>query len=202
MNQVWLSILTTALTVLTSLLVTFIFNKVSGLPKQIRDQKKADLKAKEKLAEENSARDERITKLEEAVSHYPEYRAQSLKIQDQLQCADNAIVDLCKEIRDDVVANREMLDTRLKDLERREKNSLRAKILSEYRLYTDEVKNPMQAWSEMEHHSFFQLVEDYESLGGNDYVHGTILPAMNELDIIPMSDLEALKNLYNSRQVK
>jgi hypothetical protein len=81
-------------------------------------------------------------------------------------------------------------------------NPYTAKILTEYRLYTDEVKNPMQAWSEMEHHSFFQLVEDYESLGGNDYVHGTILPAMNELDIIPMSDLDALKDLYNSRQVK
>ena len=123
-------------------------------------------------------------------------------MQNQLQCADNAIVDLCKEIKDDVVANREMLDTRLKALERREKNSLRAKILNEYRLYTDEHKNPMLAWSEMEHHSFFQLVEDYESLGGNDYVHGTLLPAMNELDIIPMSDLGALKELYNSRQAK
>ena len=202
MDQVWLSILTTAITVLTSLLVTFIFNKVSGLPKQIRDQKKADLKAKEKLAEENAARDERIAKLEEAVSHYPEYRAQSIEIQDRLQCADNDIVDLCKEIKEDVISTREMLDSRLKALERREKNSLRAKILSEYRLYTNEFKNPMQAWSEMEHHAFFQLVEDYESLGGNDYVHGTILPAMNELDVIPMSDLGALKELYNSRQEK
>lgn len=202
MDQVWLSILTTAITVLTSLLVTFIFNKVSGLPKQIRDQKNADLKAKEKLAEENAARDERIAKLEEAVSHYPEYRAQSIEIQDRLQCADNDIVDLCKEIKEDVISTREMLDSRLKALERREKNSLRAKILSEYRLYTNEFKNPMQAWSEMEHHAFFQLVEDYESLGGNDYVHGTILPAMNELDVIPMSDLCALKELYNSRQEK
>jgi hypothetical protein len=52
----------------------------------------------------------------------------------------------------------------------------------------------------MEHHSFFKLVEDYESLGGNDYVHGTILPAMNELDVIPMDDLIGLKKLYESRK--
>ena len=51
----------------------------------------------------------------------------------------------------------------------------------------------------MEHHSFFKLVEDYESLGGNDYVHSTVLPAMNELDVIPMSDLDKLKELYQSR---
>ena len=92
-----------------------------------------------------------------------------------------------------------MLDDRLKSLESREKNSLRAKILNEYRLYTDEHKNPKQAWTEMEHHSFFKLVEDYESLGGNDYVHNTVLPAMNELDIIPMADLAAIKALYDSR---
>ena len=83
----------------------------------------------------------------------------------------------------------------------KEKNALRAKILDEYRLYTDERKNPMKAWSEMEHHSFFKLVEDYESLGGNDYVHGTIIPAMNELDVISMSDSDRLKELYQSRSI-
>ena len=51
----------------------------------------------------------------------------------------------------------------------------------------------------MEHHSFFKLVEDYESLGGNDYVHSTVLPAMNELDVISMSDSDKLKELYQSR---
>jgi hypothetical protein len=54
----------------------------------------------------------------------------------------------------------------------------------------------------MEHHSFFKLVEDYESLGGNDYVHGTIIPAMNELDVIPMDRLSKIKELYDSRTTK
>lgn len=202
MNQVWLSIITTAGTVFASLLVTFVFNKVSGLPKQISDQKKADIKAKEKLAEENAERDERIAKLEKAVAKYPEYRAQSIEMQNQLTAKDTAIIKLCEEIREDVKSNREVLDNRLNSLESREKNALRAKILEEYRLYTDEARNPMQAWSEMEHHSFFELVKDYEALGGNDYVHKVILPAMNELDIIPVTNLNKLKELYNSRQVK
>ena len=142
----------------------------------------------------------RIAKVEEAIGHYPEYRAQSLKIQAQLEQTDKNILEVCDSIKNAVIANGEVLDKRLGDLEKREKNSLRAKILNEYRLYTDERKNPMQAWSEMEHHSFFKLVEDYESLGGNDYVHGTILPAMNELDVISMDDLDALKELYQSRR--
>jgi len=187
--------------VIASLAATLIFNKLTGLPKTIKDQKVKEKQEKDQLNERLDTIEDRLSTVEEAISHYPEYRNQSIQMQQQLQNSDAAIVDLCRQIKDEVTANREILNSRLSSLERREKNSLRAKILNEYRLYTDEVKNPMQAWSEMEHHSFFQLVEDYESLGGNDYVHGTILPAMNELDVIPMTDLEALKKLYSSRNV-
>lgn len=191
MDQLWLSIITTACTVLASLVVTFIFNKIAGLPKEINKQKKEHQK---KIAELEA----RLETVEEAVSHYPEYRAQSLRIQRELQCKDESILSVCEKIE----KIGQKLDERLIELERREKNSLRAKILNEYRLYTDERKNPMQAWTEMEHHSFFKLVEDYESLGGNDYVHGTIIPAMNELDVIPMDRLSKIKELYDSRIVK
>lgn len=54
----------------------------------------------------------------------------------------------------------------------------------------------------MEHHSFFKLVGDYEDLGGNDYVHYTILPAMNELDVIPMADEVGLTQLFESRRIR
>ena len=221
MNPILAAIITTACTVAKSLLVTFIFNKLSGVPKKLKDEKTAreqkikdlenensnlvtkvetlDTTIRELIATKTAELNLRLSATEEAVSHYPEYRAQSIAMQNQLKEADNAIVELCKEIRDDVVANRQLLDARLSNLESREKNSLRAKILNEYRLYTDERKNPMKAWTEMEHHSFFKLVEDYEDLGGNDYVHKTILPAMNELDVIPMSQLEQIKDLYDSR---
>lgn len=201
MDQIWTTVITTACTVLVSLVVTLIFNKVIGLPKELKKQKAAEQARLAEIDTKVADLSSRLDTVEEAVSHYPEYRSQSLEIQRQLQEADTSIVDLCREIKDDVVANRQLLNERLACLEHREKNSLRAKILNEYRLYTDEYKNPLQAWSEMEHHSFFKLVEDYESLGGNDYVHGTILPAMNELDVIPMDDLRGLKKLYESRKV-
>ena len=191
MDGIWTAVISTAVTVFVSLLVTFIFNKVSGMPAEIKKQKKEQQQKITNL-------ETRIETVEEAVSHYPEYRAQSLKIQRELQCKDESILSVCEKIE----KIGQKLDDRLIELERREKNSLRAKILNEYRLYTDERKNPMKAWTEMEHHSFFKLVEDYESLGGNDYVHGTILPAMNELDVIPMDRLTKIKELYDSRTIK
>ena len=191
MDGIWTAVISTAVTVFVSLLVTFIFNKVSGMPAEIKKQKKEQQQKITNL-------ETRIETVEEAVSHYPEYRAQSLKIQRELQCKDESILSVCEKIE----KIGQKLDDRLIELERREKNSLRAKILNEYRLYTNERKNPMKDWTEMEHHSFFKLVEDYESLGGNDYVHGTILPAMNELDVIPMDRLTKIKELYDSRIIK
>lgn len=199
MNPFLESGIVAAVTCLASLLVTFIFNKVAGIPKELKKQREADRKRVETLEETVEKMEERLAKVEEAVGHYPEYRAQSLQIQTQLKQTDNHILEVCDSIKSAVIANGERIDKRLVDLERREKNALRAKILDEYRLYTDERKNPMKAWSEMEHHSFFKLVEDYESLGGNDYVHKTIVPAMNELDVISMSDSDKLKELYQSR---
>ena len=199
MNSFLESGIVAAVTCLASLLVTFIFNKVAGIPKELKKQREADRKRIANIEETIEKMEERLAKVEEAVGHYPEYRAQSLQIQSQLKQADNHILEVCDSIKSAVIANGERIDKRLGDLEKREKNALRAKILDEYRLYTDERKNPMKAWSEMEHHSFFKLVEDYESLGGNDYVHRTIVPAMNELDVISMSDSDALKELYQSR---
>ena len=199
MNSFLESGIVAAVTCLASLLVTFIFNKVAGIPKELKKQREADRKRIANIEETIEKMEERLAKVEEAVGHYPEYRAQSLQIQSQLKQADNHILEVCDSIKSAVIANGENLDKRLDDLERRERNSLRAKILDEYRLYTDERKNPKQAWTEMEHHSFFKLVEDYESLGGNDYVHSTVLPAMNELDVIPMTDSDKLKELYQSR---
>lgn len=195
----WLS---TIGTILLSLTVTFLFNQFVGLPKKFKTAREAEIKEKENLMEENRKRDRRLDKIEEVVDNLPKYRAQSLKIQQELQCADTTILDLCSEIKDDVVRNRVIVLEKLERLENREKNALRSKIVAEYRLYTDDYKNPMLAWSEMESHSFWKLVEDYEALGGNDYVHGTVIPAMHELRVINMDDLDALTELYASRRAR
>lgn len=202
MDQLWAAVITTVCTVFASLLVTFIFNKVAGLPKELKKQRETERMEKEKHLAEDAERDRRIKALEDSVNKYPAYREQSLQIQQQLKQSDVNILEVCNAIKDDVVANREMLDSRLKSLERREKNALREKILDLYRKFTDDVLNPMSAWTDMERHSFFELVKDYESLGGNDYVHKVILPAMNQLDVISMDDLDVVKELYDSRNSK
>ena len=209
----WLiTVLATAGSVVLTLTVTLLFNKLVALPKAIRDQRAAEAAAEaerleaerlkeEQRMQEDRERDNKIAALQAAVDALPGYRAQSLKIQTQLQNTDQAILDKLEDIGSGIAANRQLLDTRLDRLERREKNALRQKILQEHRIFTDEHMNPMRAWTEMEHHSFFKLVEDYEELGGNDYVHSEVLPAMNRLRVIPMSDRNTLYELMASRQL-
>lgn len=196
-----LNILGAAGAVVLSLSVTLIFNKIVGLPKELRRQREANAQREEQARQENAARDAKIAALETAISALPGYRAQSLSIQAQLQNTDREILNALIDIKDNMLTNREILNNRLDRLEDREKNAIRAKLIDEYRLFTDETKNPMLAWSEMEHHAFFALVSDYEDLHGNDYVHNTVIPAMNELRVISMSDREALLRLMSSRRL-
>lgn len=198
----WLiAVLSSVGSILLSLTVTLIFNKVVGIPKELKKQREAEAAREEKLKLENQARDAKIASLEAAVNALPGYRAQSLQIQQQLQSSDKDILNLCTEIKNGVVDNQKILNERLDRLEKREKNAIRAKLLDEYRLFTDEAKNPMLAWSEMEHHAFFELVRDYEDLHGNDYVHSTVIPAINELEVIQMSDKKRLLELMTSRRL-
>lgn len=197
---------------LVSLTVTLIFNKLVGLPKEIKKQRQAEEEAqkakedaecawKDQHAKDDAKRDAKIATLEAAVNALPTYRAQSLQIQTQLQATDQEILEALNVIKGGIQENQNILNHRLDRLEDREKNAIRAKLIDEYRLFTDEAKNPMLAWSEMEHHAFFALVSDYEDLHGNDYVHNTVLPAMNELRVIKMSDRAALLELMSSRRL-
>ena len=198
----WLiTVLSTAGSVLLTLTVTLLFNKLVALPKEIQKQRAAEEAEKEQIREDNRKRDQKLANLQAAVDALPAYRAQSMQIQTQLQNSDLNILSVCNEIKNGVRENQDILNERLDRLERREKNAIRAKLIDEYRLFTDASKNPMLAWSEMEHHAFFALVSDYEDLHGNDYVHGTVIPAMNELEVIPMSDKQRLLQLMNSRKL-
>lgn len=198
----WLiTVLSTAGSVLLTLTVTLLFNKLVALPKEIQKQRAAEEAEKEQIREDNRKRDQKLANLQAAVDALPAYRAQSMQIQAQLQNSDLNILSVCNEIKNGVRENQDILNERLDRLERREKNAIRAKLIDEYRLFTDVSKNPMLAWSEMEHHAFFALVSDYEDLHGNDYVHGTVIPAMNELEVIPMSDKPRLLQLMNSRKL-
>ena len=198
MPNIWATIYS----VLITLTVTFIFNYFVGLPKKIRSDKEQDKKIINNLILRMDSQEQNIKKLQDAVNKLPQYREQSLKIQAELKDADVSIAELCETIKNEVVENRKEVMQKLNRLEEREKNALRAKILEEHRFYTDEQRNPLKAWSEMEEHSFRKLVEDYEAIGGNDYVHEIVLPDMNRLDVISMQDLARLKELYDSRKIK
>ena len=198
MPNIWATIYS----VLITLTVTFIFNYFVGLPKKIRSDKEQDKKIVNNLILRIDSQEQNIKKLQDIVDKLPQYREQSLKIQAELKETDVSITELCETIKNEVVENRTEVMQKLNRLEEREKNALRAKILEEHRFYTDEQRNPLKAWSEMEEHSFRKLVEDYEALGGNDYVHEIVLPDMNRLDVISMQDSIRLKELYDSRKIK
>lgn len=198
MPNIWATIYS----VLITLTVTFIFNYFVGLPKKIRNDKEQDKKIVNNLILRIDSQEQNIKKLQDIVDKLPQYREQSLKIQAELKETDVSIAEICEAIKNEVVENRTEVMQKLTRLEEREKNALRAKILEEHRFYTDEQRNPLKAWSEMEEHSFRKLVEDYEALGGNDYVHEIVLPDMNRLDVISMQDSIRLKELYDSRKIK
>ena len=198
MPNIWATIYS----VLITLTVTFIFNYFVGLPKKIRNDKEQDKKIVNNLILRIDNQEQNIKKLQDVVDKLPQYREQSLQIQAELKEADVSVKELCETIKNEVVENRKEVMQKLDRLEEREKNALRAKILEEHRFYTDEQRNPLKAWSEMEEHSFRKLVEDYEALGGNDYVHEIVLPDMNRLDVISMQDSIRLKELYDSRKIK
>lgn len=191
-------LLMAALSVVVTLVVTLIFNKLIALPQAIKKHKAAEQAAEQKYREEI---DTRLKRVEAAVDALPGYREQSFKIQAELKAEQSEIVKLCKAMNSTI----ESMDARLiqtqKQANEREKNDLRQKLINEYRLFTSPVKNPMRAWSEMEYKAFMSQVKDYESLGGNDYIHNTVLPAINDLEIVPMGDEDRLKEIMNSRQL-
>jgi hypothetical protein len=209
----WLiTVLGSAGSVVLTLTVTLLFNKLVALPKIRREQKEAEEAAiaeREaaqqaeitKLKQGNEIRDAKIAALQAAVDALPSYRSQSLQIQTQLQTTDREILSACEAIKQGVADNQRVLNERLDRLEKREKNAIRQKLLDEHRLFMDKDRNPMHAWTEMEHHAFFRLVEDYEELGGNDYVHSVVLPDMNSLEVIRINDLQRLAELMASRKL-
>ena len=111
------------------------------------------------------------------------------------------LIDTCNKIQAGVNENQRILNERLDKLEDRERNSLRAKILDMHRTFTNKRMNPMQAWTEMERDAFNDLIADYESLNGNGHVHTVVIPEMYKLRVILMSDLQAIADLFHSREV-
>ena len=139
------------------------------------------------------------------VRQMPQYRTDSIKIRGQLE---QKIIDVHDEMNDkfndvankfDAVMNRlEKIDS---DNKKRARNRIREELMQGHRMFTDPTKNPMKAWSSLEHDSWFALYEDYLECNGNGDMQYRICPEMNNLDIIHMDDTEKLYDLMHSRKL-
>ena len=136
------------------------------------------------------------------IGSYKERQEHKNDIQEALNGvkAVDTLIETCKQIQDGVNENQKILNERLDRLEDRERNALRAKILDMHRMFTNKKMNPMQAWTEMERDAFNDLITDYESLNGNGHVHTVVIPEMNRLRVILMTDIQAVAELFHSRE--
>lgn len=126
--------------------------------------------------EAEKKRDDKINEALDAVHKYPEYRAQSLVIQQTLESE-------IQVIRESLQRNESRLEKMEDDQKRRECNKLRDRLLQSYRYYTNDATNPSHSWTSMEAEAFWGLFHDYEDAGGNGYMHSVVQPAMTNLII-------------------
>lgn len=131
--------------------------------------------------EAGKQKDEQLKTALDAVSKYPEYRAQSIRIQKELQ-------DEIELLRHTQTEQTERLKAMEESQTRRERNRLRDRLLQSYRYYTDPECNPRQVWNEMEAEAFWEMFSDYEDVGGDGYIHTVVQPAMNLLKIVPIGE--------------
>lgn len=143
--------------------LNFIYKKVK---KYLIDKHEAD-----------KLRDEQLKEALEAVRKYPEYRQQSIKIQ-------NLLEGEIQELRDMQKDQTSRLAKMEEENKRRERNKLRDRLLQNFRYYTNKETNPSQSWSRMEAEAFWELFKDYEQAGGDGYIHTEVQPAMERLTII------------------
>lgn len=129
----------------------------------------------------------------ESVRRYPEYRAQSVRIQKELE-------DKIQDIRNELAEQTKRLVKMEEDANRRERSKLRDLLLQSYRYYTDTERNPMGAWTTMESEAFWELFKEYEEAGGDGYIHTVVQPAMDLLKVIDIEDAAMVLRLTSSRR--
>jgi hypothetical protein len=139
------------------------------------------------------------------VRQMPKYRADSIKIQGQLEQKITDVHDEMNDKFDDVTKKFDAVMDRLNAMDaeskKRARNRIREELMQGYRMFTDPIKNPMKAWTSLEHDSWFAQYEDYLECNGNGDMQYRICPEMNNLDIIHMDDTEKLYELMHSRKL-
>ena len=95
----------------------------------------------------------------------------------------------------------ERLDAMDAENKKRARNRTRKELMRGYRMFTDLTKNPMKAWTSLEHDSWFSLYEDYLDYNGNGDMKNRICPETNNLEVIHMDDTKRVYELMYSRKM-
>lgn len=93
-----------------------------------------------------------------------------------------------KTLREKQEENNAQLMQMQEENKHRERNKLRDRLLQSHRYYTNKELNPHQCWTAMEAEAFWELFRDYESAGGNGYMHTEVQPAMERLIVVEIPD--------------
>lgn len=144
-------------------------------------------KGKDKLIEayeQKRQKDEQMRQTWEAVSKYPEYRQQSVHIQELLEGEIQEIREMQRKNSEALAKLEARMDQSEEQTNRRDRNKLRDLLLQNFRHYTSPKTNPSQSWTHMEAETFWELFHDYEDMGGNGYMHSEVLPKMEQLLIV------------------
>ena len=180
---------------LVTVILAFVFMYcIYQLVKKYFDDKS---KAQNEREQAEKKRDADLKEALDAVRKYPEYRKQSIQIQ---QLLENEIQETRQQslkiqalLEQEIQELRVMIQDdkdRLVNIEeqerRRECNKLRDMLLQNYRYYTNKERNPSQSWTQMEAEAFWELFRDYEDLGGDGYMHTEVQPAMERLIVIDL----------------
>lgn len=180
-----------------SQIVTFLFAFVFMffIYKQVKKYFDEKIKANNDRIEIEKKRDADIQEALSAVRKYPEYRQQSIKIQELLEReiqetrqqsikVQSLLEEEIQELRVIVQEDKKRIIKVEEQEKRRECNKLRDMLLQNYRYYTNKERNPHQSWTQMEAEAFWELFRDYEDLGGNGYMHTVVQPEMERLTIV------------------
>ena len=144
-------------------------------------------KVRDFFVAQHEAQKQQAEDLKEAlagVRKYPEYRQQSIEIQQMLQAEIAELRAQQHENSERLQANTEKLIEMEERRQKQRRNELRDTLLSNFRYYTNESSNPNKTWTRVESETFWALYDDYESEGGNGHMHTDVAPVMKLLTIV------------------
>lgn len=152
--------------------------------KEVKKYIETKIKEQEQKTKQEEEYKKKIDDAWNETQKYPMYRAQSIQIQSDFETKISGVRDEESNIMKEIKKISDRIAKMEEGAREREKNRLRDLLIKYYKHYTSLEANPSQSWTDMEKMSYDALLKDYEELGGNDYIHLTVDPAMKELNVI------------------